>query len=223
MWRHSTVKMNNFKKEQYFFYLLTNNTNKKQITSLLKCINNTQYEILKDICCKILDETIPLTTNQFKRLSIYKNFLRRLGNKRVSRSLLTKNYLAVIELSKRVIDHYEIYSKTSTNSSRKMGKYKRQTYKRNKKYSNNRPISFKSAKRVRSETTSSDSNQTTENEEEEEEERISDKRKKSKQIYSETEFTSGESEKEEEDRESEGSEEEEEEEESESNKEEIDN
>ena len=85
--------------DRYFFLLLVNSTNKNQKIVLLKSINSTQYKILKDITCKILNEIIPVDNRQLKKLSKHKTFMRKLGSSKIiSGQVLGKNYSIVIEI-----------------------------------------------------------------------------------------------------------------------------
>ena len=111
--------------DKYFFLLLVNSTNKNQKVAVLKSINSSQYKILKDITWKILNQVIPINNTQLRKLSKYKNFIRKLGSsKKVSAQVLGKNYCIVIEIIRIGIQHNEISSKICVSSKRRMGKTK---------------------------------------------------------------------------------------------------
>ena len=123
--------MANVENHKYFLQLLVYSSNQKQNLALLKQIDNNQYKILKNIANDVLDEIIPLNSQQYKILVQYKNFIRKLGREKVSKTLLTKNLQAIKELAKLVINGNETCEKTNVSSSRRMGKNKKTTTKNN--------------------------------------------------------------------------------------------
>ena len=110
--------------DRYYFLLLVNSTNKKQKISLLKSINTSQYKILKEIAFKILNEIILIDKKQFKKLSKYKTFIRKLGNNKVSGQVLGKNYSIVIDIIRIGLQYNEICTEICSGSKRRVGKNK---------------------------------------------------------------------------------------------------
>ena len=55
---------------------------KRQSTSILKTITNSQYSLLKSFANDILDEMIPSNSMQFKKLVQYKDFIRKLSGRK---------------------------------------------------------------------------------------------------------------------------------------------
>ena len=110
--------------DRYYFLLLVNSTNQKQKISLLKSINTSQYKILKEIAFKILNEIILIDKKQFKKLSKYKTFIRKLGNNKVSGQVLGKNYSIVIDIIRIGLQYYEICTEICSGSKRRVGKNK---------------------------------------------------------------------------------------------------
>ena len=74
-----------------FLQLLAYGNNYKQNVVVLKEINQNHYKLLKNIANDVLQEIIPLNSQQFKTLLQYKNFIRKLGRERVSKTILIKN------------------------------------------------------------------------------------------------------------------------------------
>ena len=60
--------MANVENHKYFLQLLVYSSNQKQNLALLKQIDNNQYKILKNIANDVLDEIIPLNSQQYKIL-----------------------------------------------------------------------------------------------------------------------------------------------------------
>ena len=118
--------MADIENQKYFLQLLVYNDNKKQNLAIVKEIDNNQYTILKDIANDVLDEIIPLNSQQYKILVQYKTFIRKLGREKVSKSLLTKNLQVIKELAKLIINGNETCEKTNASSCRRMGKNKKQ-------------------------------------------------------------------------------------------------
>ena len=117
--------------ELYFLHLILHNESDIQNKFILKKITSKQYKLLKQIACFILDETITLSTYEFTSLKQFKNIIRKLGTgKRISGNILSK-YLKLIKvLAEITINKYEICTKGSSNTCRRMGKNKKQNIKR---------------------------------------------------------------------------------------------
>lgn len=124
--------MDDFKKEILFLQLIAKNEEKKQTISLLKQITKNQYNILKNIAFKILTKQIIINKSDYKRLSLDKSFIRKLGNKKVTTKVLIKHLKTVQHLVNIVIRKYAAHTKIGFSSSRRMGKNKKQKFKRNK-------------------------------------------------------------------------------------------
>ena len=60
--------MDDIEREKYFFLFLLNNTNVKQNNALLRNITQSQYSLLQTFANDILDESLPLNSQQFKKL-----------------------------------------------------------------------------------------------------------------------------------------------------------
>ena len=90
--------MADIENQKYFLQLLVYNNNKKTKSSYFKrkliIINIHQYT---DIANDVLDEIIPLNSQQYKILVQYKTFIRKLGREKVSKSLLTNNLQVIKE------------------------------------------------------------------------------------------------------------------------------
>ena len=67
--------MDDIEREKYFFLFLLNNTNVKQNNVLLRNITHSQYSLLQTFANDILDESLPLNSQQFKKLVQYKDFI----------------------------------------------------------------------------------------------------------------------------------------------------
>ena len=113
--------------QKYFLQLLVYGDNQKQVSATLKEINEIQYAMLKNIANDVLDEIIPLNCKQYRILVQYKNFIRKLGREKVSKTVLAKNLHAIKELAKLVINGNETCEKTNVSSSGRMGKNKKTT------------------------------------------------------------------------------------------------
>ena len=72
----------------------------------------------------MLDEIIPLNSQQYKILVQYKTFIRKLGREKVSKSLLTKDLQVIKELAKLIINGNETCEKTNVSSCKRMGEKK---------------------------------------------------------------------------------------------------
>ena len=117
--------MSGIQNEKYFLLFLLHNTNRKQTFSILKTITNSQYLLLQSFANDILDEIIPLNAMQYRKLVQYKDFIRKLGGSKVSPAILSKNIECIKVLISIALNEYEICNKTSTYTSRRMGKSKK--------------------------------------------------------------------------------------------------
>lgn len=107
--------------DQHFLQLLAKGTNRKQNTSILKFIDKKQYNEIKKIAGKILNEVIPLNAQQYKTLYKHKTFIRNLGRGKVSKAQLVKNYSVVSKLIQITLEH-ELHAKTSSSATGRVGK-----------------------------------------------------------------------------------------------------
>ena len=123
--------MANIEDQKYFLQLLVYGNNHKQVSATLKEINDIQYTMLKNIANDVLDDIIPLNSEQYTILVQYKNFIRKLGRQKVSKTVLAKHLHAIKELAKLFINDHEVCKKTNVSSSRRMGKNKKTTTKNN--------------------------------------------------------------------------------------------
>ena len=108
-----SIEMASIEDHKCFLQLLVYGNNHKQNLVALKQINEEQYKCSKNIANDILEEIIPLNSQEFKILIHYKNFIRKLGRDTVSKTLLAKNLSVIIELAKIVLKDYEECKKTS--------------------------------------------------------------------------------------------------------------
>ena len=125
------VEMPSIEENKYFLQMLVFGANQKQSLALLKEINPEQHKLLKTIANDVLDEIIPLTSQQYKSLVPHKNFIRKLGREKVSKAVLIKNFIAVRKLASLVIDEDEVCAKVSSGSTRGVGKGEKATSKNN--------------------------------------------------------------------------------------------
>lgn len=116
--------MGDIENEKHFFLFLLNNSNIKQNRMLLRNITNGQFLLLQSFANDILEERLPLNSEQFKKLVQYKNFIRKLGRLRVSNTNLVQNIEAVTSILNIVFNENEICNKTSTYTHSRMGKSK---------------------------------------------------------------------------------------------------
>ena len=117
--------MSGIENEKYFLLFLLHNSNKRQSTSILKTITNSQYSLLKSFAYDILDEMIPLNSMQFKKLVQYKDFIRKLSGRKVSPVTLSRNIECIKAIISVILNEYEVCNKTSTYTHRRMGKVKK--------------------------------------------------------------------------------------------------
>ena len=118
----STCIMSNVNSEKYFFQFMLYSSSNSQKKKLLKDISNEQYSLLKSIANDILDEIIPLNRTEYNRLVPYKDFIRQLGRKRVSKAALSENIIPVVEIIKVAAEQYDICEQSSFSTPSRMGK-----------------------------------------------------------------------------------------------------
>lgn len=116
--------MGDIEKEKHFFLFLLNNANVKQNNALLRNITHSQYSLLQTFANDILEESLPLNSQQFKKLVQYKDFIRKLGRTKVSSTVLIRNIEAIKSITKIVYYENEVCNKTSTYTHRGVGKSK---------------------------------------------------------------------------------------------------
>ena len=100
--------MSGIENEKYFLLFLLHNSNKRQSTSILKTITNSQYSLLKSFANDILDEMIPLNAMQFKKLVQYKDFICKLSGTKVSPATLSRNIECIKAIISVVLNEHEV-------------------------------------------------------------------------------------------------------------------
>ena len=116
--------MGDIQSEQHFFSFLLNNSDEKQNRAILRNITHPQYLLLQSFANDILDEVLPLNSQQFKKLVQYKDFIRKLGRTKVSCTVLIRNIEAIRSIADIVFNENEICNETSTYTHSRMGKSK---------------------------------------------------------------------------------------------------
>ena len=116
--------MDDIEREKYFFLFLLNNTNVKQNNVLLRNITHSQYSLLQTFANDILDESLPLNSQQFKKLVQYKDFIRKLSRTKVSSAVLIRNIQAINSIADIVFNENEVRNKNGTHTHRGLGKSK---------------------------------------------------------------------------------------------------
>ena len=111
-----------FPSENNFFELLAYSKDQKQKKNIVKFINKSQFNVLKNISKKILNGNINLSKLQFKILKTKKQFLRKLSEGKIKNKDLQKEYITVCYIIKLAIEHHETCSKISSHTNRKVGK-----------------------------------------------------------------------------------------------------
>lgn len=111
--------------ERHYFEFFVKNNNINQKIVVLKSINTKQYTLLREIAKDILNEIIPLNTQQFQKLLQYKDFIRKLGSRKLSVYTLVKNIEGVIELLKIVYHPNEVGKQTSSGTNTRLAKNKK--------------------------------------------------------------------------------------------------
>ena len=115
-----------FPNETNFFELLAYSKDLKQKKNIIRCITKSQYNVIKNIAKKILNEDIHLTNIQFRILKNKKLFLRKLSEGKIKINYLPRECSTVCYIIKLGLEHYETRAKISTRTYRKMGKNRRQ-------------------------------------------------------------------------------------------------
>ena len=115
-----------FPSENNFFELLAYAKDQKQKKQIIKFINKSQYNVIKNIAKKILNGDIHLTNIQFRILKNKKQFLRKLSEGKIKIKYLPRECSTVCYIVKLGLEHYETRAKISTRTYRKMGKNRRQ-------------------------------------------------------------------------------------------------
>ena len=135
--------MTSIKDNSYLTNLLALSENDKQIKAVLKVLTGNQIKLFKNIANDVLNEIIPLNEHQYNVLIQYKNFIRKLGRDKVTPNQLSRNFLAVKELSKLVLKENEMGTETCSNNITRMGKNKTENTKNtNERYDGNRTDTF---------------------------------------------------------------------------------
>ena len=114
--------MSEMQSEKYFFLFLLENSNVKQNNVLIRNMTSSQYSILQSLANDILEEDLPLNTRQFKKLVQYKDFIHKLGQSRVSSTVLIKNIEAIKSIIDIAFNENEVCKKVSPSSHNRMGK-----------------------------------------------------------------------------------------------------
>ena len=115
-----------FPSENYFFQLLAYAEDHKQKRNIIKFINKSQLNTLKQISKKILNGEIPLNNVQYRGLERRKLFLRRLSKGKIRNTDLLRNFITVCYIVKISLKHYEKRPKISSRTCGKVGKNRRQ-------------------------------------------------------------------------------------------------
>ena len=105
---------------EWFMLFLANNNNIDQNIAIIETINKSQLKLLKDAANDILEEVIPLNTQQFKKLFQYQDFIRLLGEGRLTPEEISEDIGAITEICKVVYPQNEICNKTSAPTSRRL-------------------------------------------------------------------------------------------------------
>ena len=117
-----------FPSENNFFELLAYGKDKKQKKNIIKCINRSQINVLKNISKKILNGEIQLRNVAFRFLKNKKNFLRKLCEGKIKIKDLSREDTVVCFIVRLALEHNETRSKISSRTHRKVGKNRRQTF-----------------------------------------------------------------------------------------------
>ena len=108
--------MSEMQSEKYVFLFLFENSNVKQNNVFIRNMTSSQYSILQSLANDILVEDLPLNTRQFKKLVPYKDFIRKLGQSRVSSTVLIKNIEAIKSIIDIAFNENEVCNKVSPSS-----------------------------------------------------------------------------------------------------------
>jgi len=117
---------NMFPVENNFLKFLAYGKDNKQKCRVIKYINISQYNLLKKIALQILNGVIPLKKFQLDYLKQSKNFLRKLSTKKIKVVELGRHFRSICYIVKIALEYYEVHTKTSFSSNRKVGKNRRQ-------------------------------------------------------------------------------------------------
>ena len=115
-----------FPSERNFFQLLAYAKDQKQKKKIIKFINKSQFNIIKNISKKILNGDIHLQKVEFRILKKKKTFLRNLAEGKIKIKDLPQYCTIVCNIVKLGLQQYEKHSKISSGTHRKMGKNRRQ-------------------------------------------------------------------------------------------------
>jgi hypothetical protein len=77
--------------ERHFLNFVANETNYKQVKSILRLVNRSQYMVLREITRNILQGTIDLQSSTLELLQKRKSFIRQLDVGKVSEQELATN------------------------------------------------------------------------------------------------------------------------------------
>ena len=117
-----------FPSENNFFELLGYGKDKKQKKNIIKCINKSQFNVLKNISKKILNGDFQLRKIQFRILKNKKTFLRKLSEGKIKIKDLSREDTIICFIVRLALEHNEKRSKISSRTDRKVGKNWRQTF-----------------------------------------------------------------------------------------------
>ena len=117
-----------FPSENNFFELLAYGKDKKQKKNIIKCINKSQINVLKNISKQILKGEFKLRKIQFRILKNKKTFLRKLSEGKIKIKDLSREDTIVCFIVRLALEHNETRSKISSRTYRKVGKNRRQTF-----------------------------------------------------------------------------------------------
>ena len=117
-----------FPKENNFFELLGYGKDKKQKKNIIKCINKSQLNVLKNISKQILNGQFKLRKIQFRILKNKKTFLRKLSEGKIKIKDLPREDTIVCFIVRLALENNETRSKISSRPYRKVGKNRRQTF-----------------------------------------------------------------------------------------------
>ena len=117
-----------FHSEKNFFELLAYGKDLKQKKNIIRFINKSQLNVIKNIAKKILNGDIHLKKVQFKIFKKKKVFLRKLSLGKIKIKDLHREYRIICSIVKLGLENNETYSKISSRTHRKVGENRRQNY-----------------------------------------------------------------------------------------------
>ena len=117
-----------FQRENYFLQFLAYGKDKKQKYYIIKHINKFQYNLLRKIAVNILTGEIPLNKTKLQQLKKFKLVIRQLSEGKLKLCKLTNNYSIIVYMVKISLQYYEVCSKISTSSNRRVGKSESKRY-----------------------------------------------------------------------------------------------